>query len=111
MRGWEDRMRRRGFIFVIGGASVAKSRVVNAQQSLVPTIGFLSSIGLEETGLAAFRRRLAESGYVEGQNVSIEYRHADGNYDRLSKLAAELVSRSVRLIVAVPSSPAPLALQ
>ena len=104
-------MRRREFIVLVGGASVAKSRVADAQQSPSPKIGFLSSIGLEETGLAAFRRRLAEIGYVEGRNVSIEYRHADGNYDRLSKLAAELVSTPVKLIVAVPSSPAAVALQ
>src|SRR5947209_2865354 len=105
------RMKRRDFILLIGGAAVATPRAVSAQQTTIPTIGFLSSIGLEESGLAAFRQGLAEFGYVERQNVLIEYRHADGNYDRLSTLAAELVSLPVRLIVSGPSAPPTLALK
>jgi putative ABC transport system substrate-binding protein len=73
----------------------------------MPIIGFLSSISLE--GAAAFRRGLSESGFLEGRNVSIEYRQADGDYDRLTELAAELVSLPASLIVATPSSPAALA--
>jgi len=104
-------MRRRDFISLIGGAAVVASRAARAQQAALPTTGFLGSIRLEESDLAAFRRGLFEFGYVEGQNVLIEYRNADGNYDRLSGLAAELVSLPVRLIVAGPSSPAALALK
>jgi putative ABC transport system substrate-binding protein len=104
-------MRRRDFIFLIGGAAIARSRAANAQQAATPKIGYLSSIGLEEKGLSAFRQGLAEFGYVEGKNISIEYRHADGNYDRLSAFAAELASLPVKLIVAAPSSPAPAALK
>jgi putative ABC transport system substrate-binding protein len=102
--------RRREFITLLGGAAAAGWPVAAwGQQAAMPVIGFLSSISLQETGLRAFRQGLSESGYVEGRNITIEYRHADGNYDRLAALAVELVSLPVRLIVAVPSSPAALA--
>jgi putative ABC transport system substrate-binding protein len=100
-------VKRRDFIALVGGAAVAWPLTVRAQQPAMPVIGFLSSISLE--GAEAFRRGLSESGYLEGRNVSIQYRQADGNYDRLSEFAAELVSLRVSLIVASPSSPAALA--
>jgi putative tryptophan/tyrosine transport system substrate-binding protein len=102
-------MRRREFIGLVGGAAVAWPLPANAQRPAMPVIGFLSGISLEASGIPAFRRRLSETGYQEGRNVSIEYRHADGSYDQLSNLAAELKSLPVDLIVAVPSSPAALA--
>jgi putative tryptophan/tyrosine transport system substrate-binding protein len=100
-------VKRRDFIALVGGAAVAWPLAARAQQPAMPIIGFLSSISLE--GADAFRRGLSESGYLEGRNVSIQYRQADGNYDRLSEFAAELVSLRASLIVASPSSPAALA--
>jgi putative tryptophan/tyrosine transport system substrate-binding protein len=102
-------MRRREFIGLVGGAAVAWPLPANAQRPAMPVIGFLSGISLEASGVPAFRRGLSEAGYQEGRNVSIEYRHADGSYDQLSNLAAELKSLPVDLIVAVPNSPAALA--
>ena len=75
----------------------------------MPVIGFLNSVARDEDGRGAFRKGLAELRYLEGKNVTIEYRDADGIYDQLPFLAAELASLPVSLIVAVPSSPAALA--
>jgi putative ABC transport system substrate-binding protein len=77
------------------------SSAVRAQQTAMPVIGFLSSgsPGSSTSPLAAFRQGLSEAGYVEGQNLSVEYRWAEGRYDRLSELAADLVSRKVDVIV------------
>jgi putative tryptophan/tyrosine transport system substrate-binding protein len=100
-------MKRREFITLLGGAATCWPLAAGAQQPTMPIIGFLSSISLE--GAAAFRRGLAESGYLESRDVSIQFRQADGNYDRLTELATELVSLRASLIVASPSSPAALA--
>src|SRR6266851_3953878 len=104
-------MKRREFITLIGGAAMTWSPGVRAQQPAVPVIGFLHVAfpGPYAQHLAAFRQGLKQSGYVEGQNVAIEYRWANNETDRLPELAADLVSRQVALIVAVGGSPSALA--
>jgi putative tryptophan/tyrosine transport system substrate-binding protein len=100
-------MRRREFISLLVGA--AWPLAARAQQPAMPVIGLLSSIFGDVHPLAAFHAGLAEQGYVENRNVAIEYRFAEGRYDRLPALASELVSRPVDIIAAVGSSPAALA--
>ena len=104
-------MRRREFIALLGSAAIAHPLAVRAKQPALPLIGFLSSGSAEAFAplVAAFRDGLREAGYVEGQNVAIEFAWAAGRYDKLSSLAADLVSRQVALIVAAGGAVAGLA--
>jgi putative ABC transport system substrate-binding protein len=103
-------MRRREFITLLGGA-VAWPLTVWAQQSAMPVVGFLSTRASDDGAhlFAGFRRGLAQYGYVEGQNVIVEYRWADGQYDRLQALAAELARRPVSIFVTAGGERAALA--
>jgi putative ABC transport system substrate-binding protein len=94
-------MKRRELMLLLGGAFIA-ARALRAQQKAMPVIGYLhyGSPGLFAPFMVAFHRGLSETGYVEGRNVAIEYRWAEGRYDRLPALAAELVGRKVDVIAA-----------
>jgi len=102
---------RRAFITMLSGAAVAWPLAARGQQPTIPVVGFMSARSPEDSAhlVAAFRRGLGEGGFVEGQNVALEFRWARGQYDRLPALAAELVSRGVAVLVAVGGDPSPVA--
>jgi putative ABC transport system substrate-binding protein len=104
-------MKRRAFIVLVSGAAVFAPCVARAQQPM-PVIGFIGVTSLEEwkRNVDAFHQGLKESGFIEGRNVSIEYRWAEGRYERLPAMVADLVGRKVNVIVAI-APPAALAVK
>jgi putative tryptophan/tyrosine transport system substrate-binding protein len=103
-------MRRRDLIVFLGGAALARPPAARAQQNAMPVVGLLSPTTPDGSApyFAAFRQGLADAGYVEGQDVAIEYRYAENHYDRLPALAADLVARKVD-VIATTGPPSALA--
>jgi putative ABC transport system substrate-binding protein len=104
-------MRRREFIMLLGGAAVVAPVAAHAQQKAMPVIGYLSIGSPSVTGpaIAAFRQGVSDIGHIDGQSLVIESRYAEGRYDRLSALVAELIDRNVDVILATGGSIAALA--
>jgi putative ABC transport system substrate-binding protein len=106
-------MRRREFITLVGSAAMVWPFAARAQQPSMPVIGFLNSTSLEGMAgrLGGFRQGLKENGFVEGENIAIEYRWAENQIDRLPALATELVQRRVAVIVASGDAALPLSVK
>src|ERR1700682_5061310 len=100
-------MRRREFITLVGGAAAAWPLAVRAQQGALPVVGVISGGSADDSAdrVRAFRKGLGETGYVEGQNVTVEYHWLEGQYDRLPALMADLVRRRVA-VIATPGNTA-----
>jgi putative ABC transport system substrate-binding protein len=95
-------MRRRDFITLVGGTAAALPLAALAQEPQLPIVGFLNAVGQDDSRalVDSLRRALSDAGYVEGRNVAIEFRHAEGHNERLADLAADLVRRQVAVIAA-----------
>ena len=104
-------IRRREFMTLLGGAAAAWPMAARAQQPAMPVIGFLSSLAPSDLGLVVpgFYQGLNEVGFIEGRNIAIEYRWAQGNYQRLPAMSADLVNRKVAVLAAISGTPAAMA--